>query len=104
MLLPTALPLPAFFGGGIHWPEILLFLAIVLIIFGPKQLPKIGRALGGGIKEFKDGLKTGVDDEEEEEAKTKSSTTVEAGPAEPLPPGQPTNAQSSEQRERSEKS
>ena len=75
----------------------------MLIIFGPKQLPKIGRALGGGIKEFKDGLKTGTGEEDETEEKSKSTTTIEPGPAEPLPPGQSSSAQSSEQRDSSQK-
>ena len=45
---------------------IILFL-IVLVIFGPKNLPKIGQALGRGIREFKDaarGMNADVDDEE----------------------------------------
>jgi sec-independent protein translocase protein TatA len=66
--------------------ELIVILIIVLILFGPKQLPKIGRALGGGIKEFKDGLKTGPESEEEEEPPPESRTTIQAGPVEALPP------------------
>lgn len=36
-----------------HW-EIGIILVIVLLIFGPKSLPSLGRALGRGVKEFKD--------------------------------------------------
>jgi sec-independent protein translocase protein TatA len=69
--------------------EVIVILIIVLILFGPKQLPKIGRALGGGIKEFKDGLKTGPLDESEEESTPESKTTIQAGPVEALPPSEP---------------
>ncbi|MEE9527573.1 MAG: twin-arginine translocase TatA/TatE family subunit, partial [Syntrophobacteria bacterium] len=34
-------------------PELLVILVIVLIIFGGKRLPEIGRALGKSIREFK---------------------------------------------------
>ena len=37
-------------------PEILVLLVIVLIIFGPKKLPELGRSLGGGMREFKDSV------------------------------------------------
>jgi len=37
--------------GGSEW--IVIFL-VMLIIFGPKSLPRIGQAIGRGIKEFKD--------------------------------------------------
>lgn len=36
--------------------EIALIVLAVLLVFGPKQLPKIGRALGGSVKEFKDSV------------------------------------------------
>jgi sec-independent protein translocase protein TatA len=35
-----------------HWPIILLFV-IVLIILGPGKLPQIGGAIGGAIREFR---------------------------------------------------
>ena len=39
-------------GFFTHWPIILLFV-IVLIILGPGKLPQIGGAIGGAIKEFR---------------------------------------------------
>ena len=83
--MPSTLP-PLFLGA--HWNELIIVLIVVLIIFGPRQLPKIGRALGGGIKEFKEGLKTGGLDDEEETPGTESRTTVQAHPPEPLPSDQ----------------
>ena len=43
--------------------EIIVVLIIVLIIFGPKRLPDLGRSLGRGMREFKDSV-TGKDKEE----------------------------------------
>jgi sec-independent protein translocase protein TatA len=37
-------------------PELLIVLAIVLLILGPKRLPALGRSLGGGIRNFKDSI------------------------------------------------
>ncbi len=37
-------------------PELLIVLVIVLLILGPKRLPRLGKQLGGGIREFKDGI------------------------------------------------
>ncbi len=39
--------------GGLGMPEILIVAAIALLIFGPRQLPKMGKALGETIKEFR---------------------------------------------------
>ena len=36
--------------------ELIIVLAIVLLIFGPKKLPQLGRSLGGGMREFKDSV------------------------------------------------
>ncbi len=35
------------------WPEIVLILAIVMIVFGVGKLPQVGEALGKSIREFK---------------------------------------------------
>ena len=44
--------------------EIAVVLVIVLIIFGPKRLPELGRSMGRGMREFKDSV-TGKDDDDE---------------------------------------
>jgi sec-independent protein translocase protein TatA len=36
--------------------HIVLLLAVVLLVFGTKRLPEVGRSLGRGIRELKDGL------------------------------------------------
>jgi sec-independent protein translocase protein TatA len=57
--------------GSLGVPELLIILAIVILIFGVNKLPRLGKGLGEGIKNFKDSIKTdnGEDDE------TDSSTT-----------------------------
>ncbi|MBO8169212.1 MAG: twin-arginine translocase TatA/TatE family subunit [Thermoanaerobacteraceae bacterium] len=49
-------------------PELILILVLAVVIFGPKKLPELGKALGGGIKEFKmaaEGITDAVEIEEE---------------------------------------
>ena len=51
-----------FLGMGV--PELLIILAVVLLIFGPKHLPKLGSALGSTVKNLRDGLGANQKDEE----------------------------------------
>jgi sec-independent protein translocase protein TatA len=48
---------------GIGLPEILIFLVVVLLLFGAKRVPEIGRSVGKGMREFKDAV-SGKDDEQ----------------------------------------
>jgi sec-independent protein translocase protein TatA len=54
---------------GVGATELIILLVIVLIIFGPKKLPQLGRSLGGGLREFKNSVsgKGGNDDDDEPE-------------------------------------
>ncbi|HUQ49846.1 MAG TPA: twin-arginine translocase TatA/TatE family subunit [Terriglobales bacterium] len=51
------------FGGRIGWPELLILLALILLIFGPKKLGDIGKGLGEGIRGFKSSVKDASSDE-----------------------------------------
>ena len=42
--------------GNLGFPEILLILVVVLLLFGAKRLPEIGASIGKGIREFKRSL------------------------------------------------
>ena len=42
---------------GIGPLELVLLLVIVLVVFGANRVPEVGRSLGSGMREFKDGLK-----------------------------------------------
>ena len=46
--------------------ELGIILVIVLIVFGPKRLPGLGRQLGSGMREFKESI-TGKDKDDDEE-------------------------------------
>jgi sec-independent protein translocase protein TatA len=45
--------------------ELIIILVVVLVIFGPKRLPDLGRSLGRGMREFKDSV-TGKDKDDEQ--------------------------------------
>jgi sec-independent protein translocase protein TatA len=36
--------------------ELILILVIILVLFGPKKLPELARAVGQSVKEYKEGL------------------------------------------------
>jgi sec-independent protein translocase protein TatA len=54
--------------------EIAIVLIIALVILGPKKLPDMGRSMGRGMREFKDAVTGGGDDE-------KPARIAEAAPA-----------------------
>ena len=66
--------------------ELGIILLIVLIVFGPKRLPGLGRQLGSGMREFKDSL-TGKDkdgdDEDREEKPAVRQQHLDRSEAEP---------------------
>ena len=72
------------FGIGI-W-ELLILLLVLLLVFGPKRLPEMGRQLGKGMREFKDSVSGSKDDDP-------IVMDADESPAE-LPPGQATSAAS----------
>ncbi len=63
------------FGMGV--PELLIILAVILLIFGPKNLPKLGSALGKTVKNLRDGMGAGKDVEEAEDEEEEVVEEVE---------------------------
>lgn len=65
--------------AGLGVPELLIILVILLLVFGPKRLPQLGRQLGGGMREFKDSVtgKSGDDDDEDAPAKAPELTRAQ---------------------------
>jgi sec-independent protein translocase protein TatA len=50
-------------------PGLILIIVLALIIFGPKKLPELGRAVGSTLKEFKRSAKDLVEDDDKPEEK-----------------------------------
>jgi sec-independent protein translocase protein TatA len=66
--------------------DLIVVLVIVLLIFGPKRLPGLGRQLGQGLREFKESI-TGNDagdeaDDRPQIARTSAEPVAEAAPRE----------------------
>jgi sec-independent protein translocase protein TatA len=64
--------------GSIGIPELLIVLVIVLVIFGPKRLPSMGRSLGAGMREFKDSISGKSKDEDDEDKPRLTTAAAEA--------------------------
>lgn len=60
-----------FLFGPVGPTELLLILLIVIIIFGARRLPELGRGIGEGIRNFRKGM-SGKDSKETEEKKSDS--------------------------------
>ncbi len=61
----------------IGWQEALPIVVIIVVLFGAKKLPELGRSLGQGIKEFKKSSKGILDDDDDEpEEKKKTEETA----------------------------
>ena len=71
--------------------EIGLVIVVLLLIFGPKRLPRLGKQLGTEMREFKDSItgKDKHDDDREQPALTQAQSSA---PAAATPPSQPADA------------
>ena len=58
---------------GIGLTEGMLIAAIVILCFGGKKIPQLGKTLGESIKGFKDGMKTNPNKEEDKSEDNKKS-------------------------------
>ena len=69
--------------GNIGWTGAIVIILVLLLVFGPKRLPEMGRSLGRGLREFKDSV-SGKDfgddrDERDELPPPREETTAVAG-------------------------
>lgn len=72
--------------GPIGIPELVIVLVILLVIFGPKRLPGLGKSLGSGMREFKDSISGDSKDDDRDErpalgSAPSASTTADADAA-----------------------
>ena len=64
--------------GSIGAPELIVIALIALLLFGAGRIADIGKGLGQGIKNFKQGLKEAKDDGEEEEEDEKPAKAAKS--------------------------
>lgn len=63
--------------SNIGIPGLILILILALIVFGPKKLPELGRAVGQTLREFKKSTKGLIDDETENVKEIAKTTTTD---------------------------
>ncbi len=61
---------------GLGAPELIVILAVALVLFGPKNLPKLGSAVGKTVKNFREGMET-------DDAATPAAAPTQDVPADP---------------------
>lgn len=66
---------------GMGMPELLIILVVILLIFGPKNLPKLGSALGKTVK----GLREGMSGDDKEADNAEMAVAEDEDEAEPAP-------------------
>jgi sec-independent protein translocase protein TatA len=58
---------------GLGWPELIVILVIVVVLFGASRLPLIARSIGSSAKEFRRGLADGAGEEVDDEPSDRDS-------------------------------
>jgi sec-independent protein translocase protein TatA len=64
------------FGASMGFGSLLLIVFFALLIFGPKKLPDLGKAVGNSLREFKNATKGLADDEEDDVKKIEKKEEV----------------------------
>ena len=75
--------------------DLIVVLVIVLLIFGPKRLPGLGKQLGTGLREFKESI-TGENKDEDEAARPEITAASSASTPQATPTAAPAERQSAE--------
>ncbi len=53
---------------GLGWPELIVILVVVILLFGASRLPMLARSIGSSAREFRKGLESGSGEEVEDES------------------------------------
>ena len=64
---------------GIGFPELMIILVIIMIIFGAGKLPEIGSAFGRSIKNFKSSMKEAQEEDEAAQVEEGQQASIEEG-------------------------
>ena len=64
---------------GIGFPELMIILVIIMIIFGAGKLPEIGSAFGRSIKNFKSSMKEAQEQDESDQLEEGQQASIEEG-------------------------
>ena len=84
--------------GPLSWPEILIILVVLLLLFGAKRLPEMGRSLGRGMREFKDAVTGNEEPPKQPEQLNTAGTPTPAPPTPTAPAPADTTAQPNSER------
>jgi sec-independent protein translocase protein TatA len=69
--------------------ELLIVLGVVLVIFGPKRLPGLGRQLGSSMREFRDSIRSKSEADDSDADDTRRQATAALGRPEEDPATKP---------------
>ena len=83
--------------GNIGWQGAIIILVVLLVIFGPKRLPEMGRSLGRGMREFKDSI-TGNNKDDDDEKAERAKLEMSASQPQPEPGAEPVEGEVVENR------
>jgi sec-independent protein translocase protein TatA len=84
--------------GPLSWPEILIILVVLLLLFGAKRLPEMGRSLGRGMREFKEAVTGNEEAPRQPEQLNATGTPTPAPPTPTAPAPAETAAQPNSER------
>jgi TatA/E family protein of Tat protein translocase len=88
--------------GGLSIWELLIVFAVLLLLFGAKRLPEMGKSLGHGMREFKDAVTGSSPSDQQAQVPAQSAAPAPApapappeaaAPAAPPPPAQPADTE-----------
>ncbi|MCW3000454.1 MAG: twin-arginine translocation protein TatA/E family subunit [Solirubrobacterales bacterium] len=65
--------------------ELIILLVILLVIFGPKRLPGLGKQLGGGMRNFKDAITSKHDDDDDDDVADRPALPQAAAASDQVP-------------------
>jgi sec-independent protein translocase protein TatA len=69
--------------------ELLLIVFVLVLIFGSKRLPQMGRSMGGAIRGFKDSVSHRIEQQDAEHEEEQTKQQAQLPPAPPVPAQQP---------------